>query len=49
MARPEICASMWEQTPACRLTPLLPGDAVKLALAALLLRVAWALVGRARA
>ncbi|MEM0921770.1 MAG: biotin transporter BioY [Pseudomonadota bacterium] len=40
--------SAWEQTFAWGLTPFLIGDALKLALAALLLPLAWALVGRAR-
>ena len=48
MFRPEAYASVWEQTFAWGLTPFLIGDAMKLALAALLLPAAWALVGRAR-
>ncbi|MEL6478543.1 MAG: biotin transporter BioY [Pseudomonadota bacterium] len=40
--------SIWEQTLAWGLTPFLVGDALKLALAALLLPAVWALVGRAR-
>lgn len=48
MFRPEAYASVWEQTLAWGLTPFLIGDAMKLALAALLLPAAWALVGRAR-
>lgn len=42
-------ASVWEQTLAWGLTPCLIGDAMKLARAALLLPVAWKLVGSARA
>jgi biotin transport system substrate-specific component len=49
MFRPDAYASVWEQTLAWGLTPFLVGDAMKLALAALLLPGAWALVGRARA
>jgi biotin transport system substrate-specific component len=48
MFRPETYASVWEQTLAWGLAPFLIGDAMKLALAALLLPAAWALVGRAR-
>ena len=46
--RPEAYATVWEQTLAWGLTPFLVGDAMKLALAALLLPAAWRLVGRAR-
>jgi len=46
--RPEAYATVWEQTLAWGLTPFLIGDAMKLALAALLLPAAWRLVGRAR-
>ncbi|MEM1431512.1 MAG: biotin transporter BioY [Pseudomonadota bacterium] len=49
MFRPESYATAWEQTLAWGLTPYLIGDAMKLALAALLLPVLWRLVGRARA
>lgn len=48
MFRPEAYATVWEQTLAWGLTPFLMGDAMKLALAALLLPAAWRLVGRAR-
>jgi biotin transport system substrate-specific component len=48
MFRPEQYASVWDQTLAWGLTPYLIGDAMKLALAALLLPAAWAVVGRAR-
>ncbi len=48
MFRPETYASVWDQTLAWGLTPFLIGDAMKLALAAILLPAAWALVGRAR-
>ena len=41
-------AESWSQTLAWGLTPFLIGDAMKLALAALLLPAAWALVGAAR-
>ncbi len=41
-------ASVWSQTLAWGLTPYLIGDAMKLALAALLLPGLWKLVGRAR-
>ena len=41
-------ASGWEQTLAWDITPFLIGDAIKLALAALLLPAAWAIVGKAR-
>lgn len=41
-------ASGWEQTLAWGITPFLIGDGLKLALAALLLPVAWRLVGSAR-
>lgn len=46
--RPEQYASVLDQTLAWGLTPYLVGDAMKLALAALLLPAAWRLVGRAR-
>ena len=42
-------ASAWDQTLAWGLTPYLIGDAMKLALAALLLPAIWKLVGSARA
>ncbi|MEM8536806.1 MAG: biotin transporter BioY [Pseudomonadota bacterium] len=42
-------ASGWEQTLAWGITPFLLGDALKLALAALLLPAMWKLVGNARA
>jgi biotin transport system substrate-specific component len=42
-------ASIWAQTMAWGVTPYLIGDAMKLALAALLLPALWKLVGRARA
>ncbi|MEE4119198.1 MAG: biotin transporter BioY [Paracoccaceae bacterium] len=48
MFRPDAYATVWEQTLAWGLTPFLIGDAMKLALAALLLPAAWAVVGRAR-
>lgn len=48
MFRPETYATVLEQTLAWGLTPYVIGDAMKLALAALLLPAAWALVGRAR-
>ena len=41
-------AESWAQTLEWGLTPFLIGDAMKLALAALLVPAAWALVGRAR-
>ena len=41
-------AESWSQALAWGLTPFLIGDAMKLALAALLLPAAWALVGAAR-
>ncbi len=41
-------ASIWDQTLVWGLTPYLMGDAIKLALAALLLPLAWKLVGKAR-
>lgn len=44
----ETYASVWQQTLAWGLTPYLIGDAMKLALAALLLPSVWRLVGRAR-
>ncbi len=46
---PAKYASVWEQTLVWGLTPYLIGDAMKLALAALLLPAAWKLVGNARA
>ncbi|MBP1805533.1 biotin transporter BioY [Rubellimicrobium aerolatum] len=46
---PATYASVWDQTLAWGLTPYLIGDALKLGLAALLLPVAWKLVGSARA
>ncbi len=46
---PATYASVWEQTLAWGLTPYLIGDAMKLALAALLLPAIWKLVGSARA
>ncbi len=48
MFRPDAYATVWEQTLAWGLTPFLIGDAMKLALAALVLPAAWAVVGRAR-
>lgn len=45
---PASYASPWAQTLAWGLTPYLVGDAVKLALAALLLPALWRLLGRAR-
>ncbi|MEM9247302.1 MAG: biotin transporter BioY [Pseudomonadota bacterium] len=48
MFRPETYATVWDQTLAWGLTPYVIGDAMKLALAALLLPAAWKLVGRAR-
>ena len=45
---PAAYASAWAQTLAWGVTPYLVGDAIKLALAALLLPAAWRLVGRAR-
>jgi biotin transport system substrate-specific component len=48
MFQPDSYAGVWEQTLAWGLTPFLVGDAMKLALAALLLPAAWRLVGRAR-
>ena len=47
--QPEAYASVWAQTLAWGLTPFLIGDAMKLALAALLLPAAWRVVGRGRA
>jgi biotin transport system substrate-specific component len=41
--------SLWDQTLAWGITPYLIGDAMKLALAALLLPAIWKLVGKARA
>lgn len=49
MYNPAKFSGIWEQTLAWGLTPYLVGDAIKLALAALLLPAAWKLVGRARA
>ena len=46
---PEVYASVWDQTMVWGLTPYLIGDALKLALAALLLPAVWKLVGKARA
>lgn len=46
---PATYASVWEQTLVWGLTPYLIGDAMKLALAALLLPGLWKLVGNARA
>ena len=46
---PTKYASAWDQTLVWGLTPYLIGDAMKLALAALLLPAAWKLVGSARA
>ncbi len=46
---PASFGSDWEQTLAWGLTPYLVGDAIKLALAALLLPGLWKLVGNARA
>jgi biotin transport system substrate-specific component len=46
---PTKFASAWEQTLAWGLTPYLVGDALKLALAALLLPALWKLLGTARA
>ena len=48
MFQPETYGTVWAQTLAWGLTPFLIGDAMKLALAALVLPAAWALVGRAR-
>ncbi|MEL6204059.1 MAG: biotin transporter BioY [Pseudomonadota bacterium] len=48
MFRPETYATAWDQTLVWGLTPYLIGDAMKLALAALLLPLAWRAVGRAR-
>ncbi|MEO1677102.1 MAG: biotin transporter BioY [Pseudomonadota bacterium] len=48
MFRPETYATVWDQTLVWGLTPYLIGDAMKLALAALLLPLAWRAVGRAR-
>ncbi len=45
----EAFASVWAQTLAWGLTPFLIGDAIKLALAALLFPAVWKLVGDARA
>jgi biotin transport system substrate-specific component len=46
---PAQYASVWDQTLAWGLTPFLVGDAVKLALAALVVPGLWKLVGAARA
>jgi biotin transport system substrate-specific component len=46
---PATYSSVWEQTMVWGLTPYLIGDAMKLALAALLLPGLWKLVGNARA
>jgi biotin transport system substrate-specific component len=46
---PASYASVWDQTLAWGLTPFLIGDAVKLALAALVVPGLWKLVGAARA
>ena len=40
--------SLWDQTLAWGLTPIVIGDAMKLAVAALIFPIAWKLVGRAR-
>ena len=45
---PSAYASAWQQTLAWGLTPYLIGDALKLALAALVVPGLWTLVGRAR-
>jgi biotin transport system substrate-specific component len=45
---PASFATPWSQTLAWGLTPYLIGDAMKLALAALLLPAIWRLVGSAR-
>lgn len=47
--QPETYASVWDQTMVWGLTPYLIGDALKLALAALLIPAIWKLVGNARA
>jgi biotin transport system substrate-specific component len=49
MFDPARFATVWEQTLVWGLTPYLIGDAMKLALAALLLPAIWKLVGAARA
>jgi biotin transport system substrate-specific component len=46
---PATYASVWQQTMVWGLTPYLIGDAIKLALAALLLPGLWKLIGNARA
>ena len=46
---PSTYGSVWEQTLVWGVTPYLIGDAIKLALAALLLPAIWKLVGSARA
>jgi biotin transport system substrate-specific component len=46
---PAAYASAWDQTLAWGITPFLIGDALKLALAALLVPAVWKLVGSARA
>lgn len=45
---PETFATPWSQTLAWGVTPFLIGDAIKIALAALLLPALWKLVGKAR-
>jgi biotin transport system substrate-specific component len=49
MFDPASYASVWEQTIAWGLTPFLIGDALKLALAALVVPGLWKLIGSARA
>ncbi len=49
MFNPDKFASVWEQTLTWGLTPYLIGDAMKLALAAVLFPALWKLVGSARA
>ena len=49
MFDPASYASVWDQTLAWGLTPFLIGDAIKLALAALVVPGLWKLVGSARA
>ena len=46
--KPEVYATVWEQTLAWGVTPYLVGDAMKLALAALVLPGVWKLIGSAR-
>ena len=48
MFDPAKYASVWDQTLAWGLTPFLIGDALKLALAALVVPGLWKLVGSAR-